>query len=258
MNVSASKLPEELKMLTVECLSLLFKNTTAEVRRKIYTPSTHRRLSVVVFHSVQLAKKETFIQLRLAVVVQLVICIMVILFLRFWPECCNLLNDCFFRVAALRLIRVVLQLESDSDEELKKVTAEIAGLMMPGVISCAVSVATSSDTLNHKVVTVSNPNTLSWVTYPRNCVKAQMRKLAKSLGNFSLLEAGHLKQDRMSTRDKPMLNLICLNRTFYLRSGNTFSNYVNYKPAHGLPNLTFNLRTRNTVPNDTKTAESAR
>uniref|UniRef100_A0A0A9W4M8 TTI1 N-terminal TPR domain-containing protein n=1 Tax=Lygus hesperus TaxID=30085 RepID=A0A0A9W4M8_LYGHE len=120
----ASKLPEELKIQVVQCLIALFSSATSDTLKAVYNRKYIGKLSVVVYNTVQLAKKEKCIKLK---------------------------------VESLKCIQCLLQLRDakENSSPWRLQIAELAMLMLPGIVSCAVSVATSTDTLNHKIIVES-------------------------------------------------------------------------------------------------------
>ncbi|KAF6204097.1 hypothetical protein GE061_002437 [Apolygus lucorum] len=165
----AAKLPEELKIEVVQCLTALFCSATSDTLKAVYNRKSIGKLSVVIYNTVQLAKKEKCIQLK---------------------------------VEALKCIQCLLQMRDakENSSPWRLQVAELAMLMLPGIVSCAVSVATSTDTLNHKIIVEA---VRLWGGVICLVMEDRNSKMKEKSNTFTLDSSGSSKSQRIEGEADP-------------------------------------------------------
>ncbi|KAK9507627.1 hypothetical protein O3M35_007443 [Rhynocoris fuscipes] len=112
---------EEMKLIVVKCVTTLIKNSEMSMLQDFYTRQYYGKLSMGVYACTRIAANEKNINLK---------------------------------EEALKALIYMIQVHDDNDisPEFRRQMADIVMLMLPGIVSKSLAVATASDIQNHRIV----------------------------------------------------------------------------------------------------------
>ncbi|CAH1404885.1 unnamed protein product [Nezara viridula] len=115
---------EELKLLVLQCLTLLIRSSSYDVLKQFFTRIYYSKLSAGVFVCTSIAKVEKYINLK---------------------------------IEALECLKHLTQINSTylNNENYKAQVSDIVILMLPGLMSTCLEIINSGETQNHKVIVLA-------------------------------------------------------------------------------------------------------